>query len=58
MCSANRESLEVSWRDLFRAEHLLAEWLADAPAEMLPILDEVRPFLEIFRAGHLFSPLT
>lgn len=36
-----QESLEVSWKDMYHAIHQIAEWVADAPAEILPILDEI-----------------
>lgn len=41
MCAANEESLIVSWIELSQFEPCLAIWLADAPTEMLSILDEV-----------------
>uniref|UniRef100_A0A6B2KYV5 DNA replication licensing factor MCM2 n=1 Tax=Arcella intermedia TaxID=1963864 RepID=A0A6B2KYV5_9EUKA len=41
MCSENKESLEVSWADLFQREPILAEWVADAPSDLLPLLDEI-----------------
>ncbi len=42
MCLANRESLEVSYLHLSKESFgMMAAWLADAPAEMLKIFDEV-----------------
>ncbi len=40
MCSRNRESLEVNYHDLSHAVPILAIWVADAPKEMLKLLDE------------------
>ncbi|EOD41127.1 hypothetical protein EMIHUDRAFT_62542, partial [Emiliania huxleyi CCMP1516] len=39
MCSANRESLDVSYLDLSREVPILAIWVADAPKEMFELLD-------------------
>lgn len=41
MCAANKCSLEVSFMHLAQWNPMLAAWLAEAPAEMLPIFDEV-----------------
>ena len=41
MASDNQSSLEVSYRHLIERETVLAMWLADAPREMLDILNEV-----------------
>lgn len=41
MCQMNGQSLEVSYVHLFEMHSLLALWVADAPAEMLAIFDEV-----------------
>eukprot|EP00002_Diphylleia_rotans_P025588 TRINITY_DN5063_c0_g1_i3.p1 TRINITY_DN5063_c0_g1~~TRINITY_DN5063_c0_g1_i3.p1 ORF type:complete len:1064 (+),score=262.09 TRINITY_DN5063_c0_g1_i3:63-3254(+) len=41
MCAANRKSLEVSYLHLSQTAPLLAMLIADAPAEVIPILDEV-----------------
>jgi DNA replication licensing factor MCM2 len=40
MCRSNKCSLEVSF-DHISDQPVLATWLADAPAQMIPILDEV-----------------
>eukprot|EP00727_Mastigamoeba_balamuthi_P006273 m51a1_g2265 putative dna replication licensing factor mcm2 (949) ;mRNA; f:341298-344987 len=40
MCAGNKESLEVSYVHLSRAQPTLSTWLAEEPGEMLPILDE------------------
>jgi DNA replication licensing factor MCM2 len=40
-CTANKESLILSWVQLAEQVPVLAAWVADAPSEMLPILDEV-----------------
>ncbi|KAG8458740.1 hypothetical protein KFE25_012938 [Diacronema lutheri] len=40
MCAHNRESLEVHYTHLSKAVPILAIWLADCPAAMLPLLDE------------------
>lgn len=39
--AANKESLILSWVQLAEQVPVLAAWVADAPSEMLPILDEV-----------------
>ncbi|KAG7374182.1 phospholipid-translocating P-type ATPase, flippase [Nitzschia inconspicua] len=39
MCASNLESLQVSYDHLMEAEPLLAVWLADAPWDMLQLLD-------------------
>jgi DNA replication licensing factor MCM2 len=39
--TANKESLILSWVQLAEQVPVLAAWVADAPSEMLPILDEV-----------------
>ena len=41
MCVSNGASLEVSYNDLARREPMLAIWVADAPADMLEIFNEV-----------------
>uniref|UniRef100_A0A7S0RHF6 DNA replication licensing factor MCM2 n=1 Tax=Pyramimonas obovata TaxID=1411642 RepID=A0A7S0RHF6_9CHLO len=41
MCSANRQSLEVSYLHLSEAEAVLAIWVADAPSSILPLFSEV-----------------
>ncbi|KAI3648935.1 hypothetical protein MP228_006789 [Amoeboaphelidium protococcarum] len=41
MCEQNGRSLEISFVDLTHSHAILALWLADAPAEMLEIFDEV-----------------
>lgn len=41
MCSANKESLEVNWQDFWDKEPTMAEWIGDAPSEMIPFFDEV-----------------
>mmetsp|Transcript_25307 Transcript_25307/g.42404 ORF Transcript_25307/g.42404 Transcript_25307/m.42404 type:complete len:904 (-) Transcript_25307:420-3131(-) len=41
MCSANRQSLEVSYLHLSEAEAVLAIWVADAPTSILPLFSEV-----------------
>ena len=41
MCVSNGASLEVSYNDLARREPMLAIWVADAPADMLDIFNEV-----------------
>lgn len=41
MCAANRGSLEVLYTHMGDASPILAIWLADAPKDMLVILDEV-----------------
>ena len=41
MCSANEQSLQVSYLKLSYTAPLLAIWLADAPREMLSIFDKV-----------------
>jgi DNA replication licensing factor MCM2 len=41
MCATNKESLILSWVQLAEQVPVLAAWVADAPSEMLPILDEV-----------------
>ena len=40
MCAANSESLEVNYHHLSQAVPILAIWVADAPKEMLKLLDE------------------
>ena len=40
MCASNKASLQVSYHHLMEAEPLLAVWLADAPKDMLDLLDE------------------
>ena len=40
MCAANSESLEVNYHHLSHAVPILAIWVADAPREMLKLLDE------------------
>jgi DNA replication licensing factor MCM2 len=41
MCAANKCSLEVSFMHLAQFNPMIAAWLAEAPAEVLPIFDEV-----------------
>jgi DNA replication licensing factor MCM2 len=41
MCVNNRQSLEVSYLHLSRLEPTLAIWVADAPADMLELFNEV-----------------
>ena len=41
MCVANGQSLEVSYLHLAEREPILAVWVADAPADMLAMFDEV-----------------
>mmetsp|Transcript_31335 Transcript_31335/g.43462 ORF Transcript_31335/g.43462 Transcript_31335/m.43462 type:complete len:877 (+) Transcript_31335:109-2739(+) len=41
MCLANKQSLEISYLHLSEAEAVLAIWVADAPAELLPIFSQV-----------------
>ncbi|CAM9609743.1 unnamed protein product [Phaeothamnion confervicola] len=41
MCQANLASLEVSYPDLCLFAPVLAVWLADAPKDMIEIMDEV-----------------
>lgn len=41
MCVSNGASLEVSYKDLACREPMLAIWVADAPADMLDIFNEV-----------------
>jgi DNA replication licensing factor MCM2 len=41
MCSANKSSLEVSYKHLSDQDPILAIWLADVPRDMLQIFDEV-----------------
>jgi DNA replication licensing factor MCM2 len=31
----------VNWQDLWAKENVMAEWVGDAPAEMIPFLDEI-----------------
>jgi DNA replication licensing factor MCM2 len=40
MCASNKAALQVSYNHLMEAEPLLAVWLADAPKDMLDLLDE------------------
>mmetsp|Transcript_21970 Transcript_21970/g.61098 ORF Transcript_21970/g.61098 Transcript_21970/m.61098 type:complete len:1043 (+) Transcript_21970:266-3394(+) len=40
MCASNKATLQVSYHHLMEAEPLLAVWLADAPKDMLDLLDE------------------
>jgi DNA replication licensing factor MCM2 len=40
MCSDNRQSLEVSYLHLSQFEPILAIWVADAPAQVLPIFHD------------------
>jgi DNA replication licensing factor MCM2 len=40
MCASNSESLEVNYHHLSHAVPILAIWVADAPKEMLKLLDE------------------
>jgi DNA replication licensing factor MCM2 len=40
MCAANKATLQVSYHHLMEAEPLLAVWLADAPKDMLDLLNE------------------
>lgn len=40
MCSANKATLQVSYHHIMEAEPLLAVWLADAPKDMLDLLNE------------------
>ena len=40
MCASNKAALQVSYNHLMEAEPLLAVWLADAPRDMLDLLDE------------------
>jgi DNA replication licensing factor MCM2 len=40
MCSSNLASLHISYEHLMEAEPLLAVWLAEAPKDMLDLLDE------------------
>ncbi|KAA8494300.1 DNA replication licensing factor mcm2 [Porphyridium purpureum] len=39
MCAENRQSVVVSYGHLVSYDPVLAVWVADAPAEMLPLLD-------------------
>ena len=41
MCVSNGASLEVSYHDLATREPMLAIWVADAPADMLELFNEV-----------------
>ena len=41
MCKANKQSLEVSYKDLSEAAPALALWLSDVPAAMLTLMHEV-----------------
>ena len=41
MCSENRQTLEVSYLHLSHMVPVLAIWVADFPAEILPLLHEV-----------------
>jgi len=40
MCAANKATLQVSYHHIMEAEPLLAVWLADAPKDMLDLLNE------------------
>ena len=40
MCASNKATLQVSYTHLMEAEPLMAVWLADAPKDMLDLLDE------------------
>jgi len=40
MCAANRSTLEVSYLHLMAKEPIIAIWIADAPRDMLDILNE------------------
>jgi len=40
MCAANRSTLEVSYLHLMQKEPIIAIWVADAPRDMLDILNE------------------
>jgi DNA replication licensing factor MCM2 len=40
MCASNLASLQISYNHLMEAEPLLAVWLADAPWDMLQLLDK------------------
>jgi len=40
MCASNKATLQVSYDHLMEAEPLMAVWLADAPKDMLDLLDE------------------
>eukprot|EP00743_Colponemidia_sp_Colp-15_P001012 GILK01001118.1.p1 GENE.GILK01001118.1~~GILK01001118.1.p1 ORF type:complete len:891 (+),score=144.69 GILK01001118.1:49-2721(+) len=50
MCADNRQSLEISYTHLTQKVPILAIWVADAPAELLKLFDEVawRVVLEAF----------
>lgn len=39
MCEANLQTLEVSYLHIGQSEQLLAVWLADKPADLLPLLN-------------------
>lgn len=40
MCAANQQTLQVSYLHLMEAEPVLAFWVADAPRDMLDVLNE------------------
>ena len=52
MCASNKATLQVSYHHMMEAEPLLAVWLADAPKDMLDLLDEAatRHTLMLFSA--------
>ena len=41
MCQNNKQSIEVNFTHLSDKQPTLAIWLAEEPAEMLPVLNEV-----------------
>lgn len=54
MCAANLATLTVSYLHLMEAEPVLAFWLADAPKDMLDVLNEAatRHTLQLFPSYH------
>jgi DNA replication licensing factor MCM2 len=58
MCVANRQSLDVSFVHLSMKDSTIAEWVADAPGLMIPMLDEVlkREVLRLYPAYEDIHP--
>ena len=54
MCKDNRQSIEVNFGHLSNKQPTLAIWLAEEPALMLPVLNEVAmdTVLEVYPDYH------
>jgi len=59
MCQNNRQSIEVNFTHLSEKQPTLAIWMAEEPASMLPVLNEVAADIvaEIYPNYHNIHPV-